>query len=134
MIQESGSIVWIEHRQRQRQWWRPLVCLDMLLQMILASKAFIAYRTAERPQACVDSFVSGELLVASECFIAIGMVTLEWTLARVYANMSLELSIVRERYLTVWTLKTLGSKLLTMAIVRRLAWCLLAVTAAAVQC
>lgn len=57
------------------------MCLDVLLQVILAPETLIAHRAAEGAEARVDSLVPGELLVAGEGLAAVRVVALEGTLA-----------------------------------------------------
>jgi hypothetical protein len=71
-----------------------LMSAQMLFQVILAAKTFLADLARKRLKSGMDAFVASELFVASEAFAATGHFTNERTFASVNASVTFELTVV----------------------------------------
>lgn len=69
----------------------------VFLEMIFASEALITQPTGEWSLTSVDSLVPGELLVAREGFLTVGLIALEWPLARMDPDVTPILACITQR-------------------------------------
>lgn len=61
----------------------PLMCPDMLFQMVLAAELLATSGASVSPDTCMNELVSGQFLVAGEGFVALIEGAFEWSFAGV---------------------------------------------------
>ena len=83
------------------------MCSDVLLEVVLAAKTFVAKRAWEGPRPAVDAAVAGQLFVAGETFVASLVTADEGPLTRVDPKVALELALVAESGAALSTTKPL---------------------------